>query len=74
MLASRGIRKIVLVADTAGMGRAARVFERVGFEVVPIPWAATPDLSGFPEDRFTLLRQLAMELVARLYYRAAGYL
>lgn len=74
LLAARGIHKIMLVADTPGMARAVRVFERVGFDVVPAPWAATPDGSAFPEDRFSLVRQLAMEAVARLYYRAAGYL
>jgi uncharacterized SAM-binding protein YcdF (DUF218 family) len=74
LLASRGIRKIMLVADAPGMARAMQVFERVGFDVVPTPWIEAPDLDGFPEDRLSLLRQLGMELIARVYYRAAGYL
>ena len=73
LLAARDIRKILLVADTPGMARAMKVFERVGFDVVPTPWSEVLDLDGMPEDRLSLLRQLAMELVARVYYRVAGY-
>lgn len=74
LLTSRQIRKIMLVADTPGMGRAMRVFERAGFDVVPSPWSEVLDLGGPPEGRLGLLRELAMELVARLYYRIAGYM
>jgi uncharacterized SAM-binding protein YcdF (DUF218 family) len=74
LLAPREIRKILLVADTPGMGRAMKVFERVGFDVVPTPWSEVLDLGGSPEARLSQLRQVAMELVALAYYRAAGYL
>ena len=74
LLAPRAIRKILLVADTPGMNRAMRVFERVGFDVVSTPWTEVLDLGGLPEDRLGLLRQVAMELVARVYYRVAGYI
>jgi uncharacterized SAM-binding protein YcdF (DUF218 family) len=74
LLGPRAVRKIVLVADTPGMTRATKVFERVGFDVVPTPWAEVLDLGGFPEDRLALLRQIAMELVAHVYYRVAGYM
>jgi uncharacterized SAM-binding protein YcdF (DUF218 family) len=73
LLAARQIRKIMLVADTPGMARAMRVFERVGFDVLPTPWSEVLDLGGMPEDRLSLLRQVAMELVALVYYRVAGY-
>ncbi len=73
LLQSQGIRKIMLVADTAGMVRAMTVFKHAGFDVVPPPGSDTLDLGGGPEDRLGLLRQLAMEAVARVYYRAAGY-
>ena len=56
------------------MVRAIGVFEREGFDVVPAPWSEGLDLHAGPEDRLGLLRQLAMELVARVYYRVAGYL
>lgn len=73
-LAPRGIRKILLVVDGPGLTRAMGVFERVGFDVVPAPWSNTWSLRASPEDRLDSLRALAVELVARLYYRAAGYL
>jgi uncharacterized SAM-binding protein YcdF (DUF218 family) len=73
LLASREIRKIMLVADTPGMGRAMRAFELVGFDVVPAPRTEILELGGSPEDRLSLLRQVALELVARVYYRVAGY-
>jgi uncharacterized SAM-binding protein YcdF (DUF218 family) len=73
LLQSQGVRKIMLVADAAGMARAMAVFQHAGFDVIPPPGSDTLDLGGGPEDRLGLLRQLAMETVARVYYRAAGY-
>jgi uncharacterized SAM-binding protein YcdF (DUF218 family) len=72
-LLPQGVRKIVLVADAEGMSRAAGVFEKVGFEVVPSPVAEVSG-DGGPEERLALVRRLAMELVGRLYYRIAGYI
>lgn len=74
LLAPRQVRKVLLIADPPGMSRATQVFERVGFEVVAAPWTAVLDLGGPPESRLALLRDLSMELVARVYYRVAGYL
>jgi uncharacterized SAM-binding protein YcdF (DUF218 family) len=74
VLAPRGIRKILLVVDGPGLTRAMGVFEQAGFDVVPAPWSDGWSFRGSPEDRLDSLRALAMELVARLYYRAAGYL
>lgn len=73
-LGPRGVRKILLVVDGPGLTRAMAVFERVGFEVVPAPWSNAWNLGGSPEGRLDSLRAIAVELIARLYYRAAGYL
>jgi uncharacterized SAM-binding protein YcdF (DUF218 family) len=74
LLQPLGIRKILLVVDGPGTARAAAVFARVGFDVVSAPWSKTPSLEDGPEERLQSLRPLAMEVVARLYYRAMGYL
>ncbi|MGH7300291.1 MAG: YdcF family protein [Candidatus Rokuibacteriota bacterium] len=73
LLQARGVRKVLLVVDGPGMVRAMDVFERVGFEVVPAPWSPGLNLERTPEDRLGLLREISMELVARLYYRVMGY-
>ena len=57
------------------MARARGVFERAGFEVLPVP---ADDmvlvLSAKPEDRLHLSRWIAQEFLARVYYTVAGYL
>lgn len=73
LLAPRGIDTVMLVADAAGLPRAMRTFERVGFLVMVEPSAGTLDLGGGPEDRINLLRQIAIESIARVYYRLAGF-
>jgi hypothetical protein len=56
------------------MRRARALFERVGLQVL----AATAESSGAvdtaPEARLSLMRETLGELLARSYYRAAGYL
>lgn len=74
LLRPRGIRKILLVVDGPGVRRAMEVFERVGFEVVPAPWTSEWNLDEGPEARLAHLRAVTMELAARLYYRAMGYI
>jgi uncharacterized SAM-binding protein YcdF (DUF218 family) len=74
LLSARGIRKVMLLADGPGMPRAVRTFERQGFVVVPPPGSDALDLGGGPEDRLSLTRQMAIETIARLYYRLAGFL
>lgn len=74
LLRSRGIRKILLVADAQGMGRAMGAFERVGFEVLPAPTGDVSDLGGSPESRLQLMRQVVVELVAWPIYWVSGYL
>lgn len=74
VLASRGVRKVILLTRDQSMARAMVVFERAGFEVVPAPWSGILDFADRPEDRMGLARDMVKEFIARLYYRAAGYL
>ncbi|HKC07290.1 MAG TPA: YdcF family protein [Methylomirabilota bacterium] len=73
ILRSRGLQKILLVVDDQGAARATAVFERQGFAVVPVPGAGRLDLGGGPEDRLGAMRLVLIELLARTYYRLAGY-
>jgi uncharacterized SAM-binding protein YcdF (DUF218 family) len=72
LLAPRGVRRILLVADPVDMPRTRAVFERVGFGVLPAPTASSG--SSDPESRLNLLRDLAVEMLGLAYYRLAGYL
>lgn len=74
LLSARGVRTVMLLADGPGMPRAVRTFERQGFVVVPPPGSGVLSLGGGPEDRLSLARQMGIEMVARLYYRLAGFL
>jgi hypothetical protein len=53
--------------------RARPLFERAGFDVRPAPSDALSDFDA-PEDRLALMRGIVKELLAWVYYRAAGYL
>jgi uncharacterized SAM-binding protein YcdF (DUF218 family) len=55
------------------MPRSLRLFAQEGFVVHPAPVDELTQ-AGSPESRLRLMRQLAQELLARLYYRAVGYL
>lgn len=72
VLPPRGIRRILLVADPVDMPRAQATFERVGFAVLPAPTASSGPSQ--PESRLNLLREVAIELAAWLYYRLTGHL
>lgn len=73
LLAPRGVRTILLVADAEGMGRAQRLFRRAGFHVVTAP---VNDVSaiGAPEAQFALVRRVMIELLAWAYYGITGRL
>ena len=73
LLAPRGIDRVLLVADAPGLPRAMHAFQQVGFVVLPEPSAGVLDLGGAPEDRMSLLRQITIESIARVYYRLAGF-
>ncbi len=67
-------RRVLLVTGSLHMVRAAALFTRAGFEVLP---ASTPDLdpdADEPLARLALSRGLIQELLARAYNRALGYL
>ena len=73
LLQSREVRTILLVSDSGHLMRAQPLFERAGFAVHPAPSDALSDPDA-PEDRLALMRGILKELLARLYYRAAGYI
>jgi uncharacterized SAM-binding protein YcdF (DUF218 family) len=73
LLQPRGVSNILLVTSYDHMLRSRVLFEKVGFNVQP---ASVDDLSEAqqPEARLHLMRRLAQEFLARVYYRLAGYL
>ena len=74
LLRSRGARRILLVTDSQHMPRAEGLFEHAGFEVLPAPADDFSSAAVEPEERLRLMRRIAQEILARLYYRMAGYL
>ncbi len=74
LLQPLGIRRILLVTSSHHLERARHLFERVGFEVLPVAITDRVPVSDAPEDRLQLARRLLQELLARTYYRLAGYL
>jgi uncharacterized SAM-binding protein YcdF (DUF218 family) len=71
MITGTGIRTILLVTDSQHMRRARYLFERVGFSVLPAPIDEILLDAGSPEERLKLIRWIAQEWFARLYYAAA---
>ena len=71
MVAGRGIRTVLLVTDSQHMRRARRLFERVGFSVLPAPIDEISLDASSPEERLKLMRWIGQEWFARLYYAAA---
>ena len=71
MVAGRGIRTVLLVTDSQHMRRARRLFERVGFSVLPAPIDEISLDASSPEERLKLMRWIGEEWFARLYYAAA---
>lgn len=69
-----GAMRILLVTGGGHMGRARRLFEQQGFTVLPAPVNEAPFASIVAEDRFQLARIVIGEVMARTYYRLAGYL
>lgn len=74
LLRSRGARRILLVTDSQHLPRAEALFERAGFEVLSAPADDFSSAAVEPEERLRLMRRIAQEITARLYYRLAGYL
>jgi len=74
LLGGTGARRILLVTGEQHMIRARRVFERAGFEPLPVVAGGSAHGDTSPRARLELIRDICQEVVARLYYRAAGYL
>jgi len=74
LLQRRGIRKILLVVDAEGSRRASGAFARVGLDALPVPVDEVSRHGGDPEGSLALLRRVAIEASAWLYYRVSGYL
>jgi uncharacterized SAM-binding protein YcdF (DUF218 family) len=73
-LSPLGVESILLVTETQHLIRAIPLFENAGFEVRPV---SADDYSLEPENpvgRFELMSRIFWEQLARIYYRAAGYL
>lgn len=73
LLQPRGIRRILLVTDVESMRRARGTFQKHGFEALAAPVAEVAVIADGPEDRLDLMRRVAIELIAGLYYAIAGY-
>ena len=67
-----GVRRILLVADRVDMPRSRAVFARLGFEVFRAPTVS--GLSGDPENRLQMAREIVGELLGWLQYRLLGYI
>jgi uncharacterized SAM-binding protein YcdF (DUF218 family) len=67
LLAPKSVRTILLVTGALHMGRARRLFERAGFEVIPAPLRDASCESVGPEGRLGLTISLAQEFLARAY-------
>jgi uncharacterized SAM-binding protein YcdF (DUF218 family) len=74
LLAPRGARTILLVTGALHMGRARRLFERAGFEVIPAPLRDASCEVVDPESRVGLTISLLQEYLARAYNRAVSLL
>jgi uncharacterized SAM-binding protein YcdF (DUF218 family) len=74
LLQPLGKRTVLLVSGSIHLVRARRAFEREGFEVFPAPADRLPTVGPDAGDRLSVARGLVRELVARGYYRLAGYL
>jgi hypothetical protein len=56
------------------MRRARVLFERVGLQVLAATAESATAADTAPEGRLRLMRETLGELLARAYYRVAGYL
>jgi len=74
ILGPLGVRRVILVTDGQAMARAMALFERAGFDVIPSYGTPVLEWGGTPEARLGVMKRVAIEAVARLYYRLAGYL
>jgi len=74
LLRPRGVRSVLLVSSSLHLVRASGAFEREGFEVLPAPADQLLTVGSGAVERLIVTRTLVREVVARGYYRVAGYL
>ena len=74
VLRPRGVRSVLLVSGSLHLVRARGAFEREGFEVLPAPADQLLTVGSGAVERLIVMRTLVREVVARGYYRVAGYL
>ncbi len=74
VLRPRRVHRILLVTNSLHLTRAAGAFEKAGFQVAPAPTDVVPTSVRGAQERLALLRQVALEVAARTFYRLAGYL
>jgi uncharacterized SAM-binding protein YcdF (DUF218 family) len=71
-LIPKGASRVLLVTGRGHMWRAARLFERQGFTVLPAPVDEVAGTALNPEGRLILMRNTLKEVSARLLYRVLG--
>ena len=74
LLRPRGVRSVLLVSGSIHLTRARGAFEHEGFTVLAAPSDSRGAVSSVAAERLLRTRLLVREIVARWYYRAAGYL
>src|SRR2546428_529597 len=72
--APRASRRTPRGTASEHLPRARALLERAGWEALPAPADSVSPATEGPGARLELLRRLSQELMARLYYRLAGYL
>jgi len=72
-LRPRQVRRVLVVSNRLHLVRSLGVFEAAGFVALAAPSAEMSDTDERPEARLQLMRHVMKEVVARVYYRVAGY-
>lgn len=72
LLRPRGVQRVLLVTDPIDMPRTRALLEGRGFLVLGAPTASSGP--GDPESRLHLLREIATEAAAWIYYRLHGWM
>lgn len=72
-LRPRHVRRVLVVSNRLHLVRSLGVFDEAGFIALAAPSAEVSETDERPEARLQLTRQVAKEVLARVYYRVAGY-
>jgi uncharacterized SAM-binding protein YcdF (DUF218 family) len=71
-LRPRHVQRVLVVRNRLHLVRSLGVFEEAGFVALAAPSAEISDTDE-PEDRLQVMRHVTKEVLARVYYRVAGY-